>query len=295
MTSGLLFCFGLGYTGMAVARRFGAGGWRVAGTCRTAEKAARLSEAGIEAHVFTGNEAMAGAGEALAGTTHLLASIAPGEGGDPALVHHGADIEALAGTLERIVYLSTTAVYGDHGGAWIDEETALDPASARAWLRVEAERAWTALGDRIGIPVDILRLSGIYGPGRSQIGRLERGTAKRIVKPGQVFNRIHIDDIVQVVERVVAAGLVGAVYNVADDEPAPPQDAIVHAARLLGIEPPPAVAFEDADMTEMERSFYSEAKRVANDRIKQRLGVVLFYPTYREGLAAIARERRGGG
>jgi len=283
-----LFCFGLGFTGLAVARRLIAAGWSAAGTCRTAEKAAALVQEGIAAHVFTGDEAMADAEHALAGTTLMVGSIAPGRSGDPALAHHRDDIVAAAASLERIVYLSTTAVYGDHGGRLIDEDVPVAPGSERARRRVDAESAWRRLADQASVPLDILRLSGIYGAGRSQIENLRAGRARRIVKPGQVFNRIHVEDIARVVEALADAGLAGAVYNLADDEPAPPQDVVAYAARLIGVEPPPEKAFADADMSEMARSFYGECKRVSNARLKRRLGVKLAYPTYREGLAAIA-------
>lgn len=283
-----LFVFGLGYTGLAAARRMLGAGWQVAGTCRTEEKAARLRQDGVHAHVFPGDAPMADATGALAGTTHLLASIAPGADGDPALLHHSADIRAVGSGLKRIIYLSTTAVYGDQAGAWIDETTPVNPMSERAHRRVAAETAWQALAADLDVECDILRLSGIYGPGRSPFERLRAGTARRIVKPGQVFNRIHVDDIAQTVEALIGSDRPGAIYNLADNEPAPPQDVIEHAAGLIGLPVPPAVDFETADMSPMARSFYSESKRIDNRRIKDALGVQLAYPTYREGLAAIA-------
>jgi nucleoside-diphosphate-sugar epimerase len=288
VTDPRLFCFGLGFTGIAVARRLGRLGWTVAGTCRSKDKAARLAGEAIEAHVFTGEAPLSCAQEALAGTIHLLASIAPGEAGDPVLAHHARDLAALAGQLKRITYLSTIAVYGDRRGQWTDEEAPVNPGSERARRRVTAEEAWMSLAERLAVPLDILRLSGIYGPGRSAIDALKAGRARRIVKPGQVFNRIHVEDIAAVVERLCDTDLPGTVYNLADDEPAPPQDVVAFAAGLLGIAPPPEEPFETADMSAMARSFYGEPKRIANTRIRNRLGLALAYPTYREGLAAIA-------
>ena len=236
----------------------------------------------------TAQNARSAVGEALGRSHVVIGSIAPDEDGDPALKVHRADLESAGTHIKRLIYLSTTAVYGDQGGAWIDETAPLSPRSARARRRVAAEREWQALAEQIEVPLDILRLSGIYGPGRSAIENLRAGRARRIVKPGHVFNRIHVDDIVGVVAALVAADLVGAIYNLADDEPAPPQDVIAHAAELIGHAVPPQEDFASAEMSEMARSFYSESKRISNRRLKERLGLELRYPTYREGLAAIA-------
>jgi nucleoside-diphosphate-sugar epimerase len=284
-----VFVFGLGYTGRVIAHRLLAAGDAVAGTTRSAEKAAHLAGEGLETHIFTGDAPMDAAGlAALAAATHLVVSVQPGGGGDAVLAAHGKDIATADAPLRRIAYLSTTAVYGDHGGAWIDEETTVAPASARARARVAAEEAWRRLADARGIPLDIFRLSGIYGPGRNQILGLRAGKARRIVRPGQVFNRIHVDDIATTVLAAFERDLPGAVYNLADDEPAPPEEVVAHAAALAGIEPPPLEDFATAGMTPMARSFYSETRRIRNDRIKQRLGVSLRWPTYREGLAGLA-------
>ena len=218
--------------------------------------------------------------EALAGVTHVLSSIAPDEAGDPVLDRHGPDL----GEASWIGWLGTTAVYGDRQGGWVDEDTAIEPTLARADRRARAEAAWLASG----LPVHIFRLAGIYGPGRNAFVNLKDGTARRIVKPGQVFSRIHVEDIATVLEASIARPRPGAVYNVCDDEPAPPDQVVVtYAAELLGVEPPPAQPYETAELSPMARTFYRDNRRVRNDRIKDELGVRLAYPSYREGLAAL--------
>jgi len=292
-----LFVFGLGYSALAFARRAKARGWRVAGTTRSADKARALAEAhGIEMHVFDRGRPLEEAGRALAGTTHLLCSVPPDREGDAALAHHAGDIAAAAAGIRWAGYLSTTGVYGDRDGAWVDEKAGLHPTGPRGRARVEAEQAWLALG-RLGVPVHVFRLAGIYGPGRSAFDALRDGSARRIVKPGQVFSRIHVDDIARVLEASIGRPDPGAAYNVCDDEPAPPQDVVAFAAALLGVEPPPEVpyAVAAASMSEMARGFYADNKRVSNLAIRDRLGVRLEYPDYRAGLRAIlARERAGG-
>ena len=210
-------------------------------------------------------------------------SAAPGENGDPFLANY---VEVLrASQPEWVGYLSTTGVYGDHGGAWVDETAPLTPATKRGQMRVEAEAAWQATGLR----PHIFRLAGIYGPGRGPFSKVRAGTARRIIKPGQIFSRIHVDDIAQILAASIAQPNPGAVYNVCDNDPAPPEDVIAHAAELLGLPIPPAVDFETAEMTLMARSFYSESKRVRNNRIREELGVELFYPSYRDGLPALLK------
>ncbi|ESR25893.1 SDR family oxidoreductase [Lutibaculum baratangense] len=289
-----LFVFGLGYSATTLARRLLAGGWRVGGTVRSEEKAAALKDEGVEAVVFDGGrDGSAVAAEAMAGASHLLTSISPGEEGDPVLLTHRDAIAAQAETLRWIGYLSTIGVYGDAGGAWIDEETSPEPPNARTKRRVEAEAQWLALGRAIGVPTAVFRIAGIYGPGRNQLRQLKEGTAKRLVKPGQVFNRIHVDDIASAVAASMARPAQGRVYNLADDLPMPPQDVVTFAAGLLGVEPPPEVPFETAELSPMARSFYASSKRVSNRRIKEELGVELRYPTYREGLTALAAAGEG--
>ena len=222
---------------------------------------------------------------ALDAATHLLISAAPDDTGDPVLQDLGGEIAKRAGTFEWVGYLSTTGVYGDHDGDWVDEDTPLSPATKRGRARVQAEAAWQSIA---GLPLHVFRLAGIYGPGRGPFSKVRAGTARRIVKEGQVFSRTHVEDIAQVLAASIKRPNPGAAYNVCDDDPAPPQDVIAYAAEILGLPVPEAVAFEDADLTPMARSFYAESKKVRNDRIKDELGVNLRYPDYRAGLQALA-------
>ena len=298
-----LFCFGLGYTALALIDALGAdggdaGGWRVAGTCRGRDDAAALQGRGIEVFVFDGAKAMEDAPQTLEGATHILVSIPPTDEGDVVLGHHLRDIAALASAepaLRWLGYLSTTAVYGDRGGGWVDETSALSPSGARGRKRMDAEAGWLDLWRRDRVPVHIFRLAGIYGPGRSALDQARGGGTVRIRKPGQVFSRIHVADIAAVLMASMARPNGGAVYNVCDDTPAPSDEVLAFACELLGLAPPPIVAFADAELSEMARSFYADNKRVRNERIKSELGVTLRYPDYKQGLAALAaadRERR---
>lgn len=271
-----LLSIGHGYSAQALSRRLIPQGWRVIGTTRTAEKAARLAAMGVEPMIWPGDIA-----DAVRAATHVLTSVAPDAGGDPVVRAVGAQIAAAG--VQWVGYLSTTAVYGHHNGNWVDEATALTPSSARGAARVKAEGEWAALG----LPLHIFRLAGIYGPGRGPFEKVRDGTARRILKPGQVFSRIHVEDIAAVLEASLRRPNPGAVYNVCDDDPASPEDVLSLAATLLGLPEPPMVAYEDAEMTPMARSFYAENKRVRNDRIKADLGVRLQFPTYREGLAGL--------
>lgn len=282
-----LFCFGCGYSARVFAGRFVARGGSVAGTCRTEEKAADLRAAGIDAFIFAGGEPLPE--EVLKGTTHLLISTPPGEGGDPALAAHREILRKLVPAIEWAGYLSTTGVYGDRKGGWVSEETPLDPAVARSDRRAAAEAAWMAFARASGLPLHIFRLAGIYGPGRNQLKSVLEGTARRIVKEGQVFSRIHVEDIATVLEASIARPNPGATYNVCDDEAAPAPDVVAYAAQLLGKEPPPEVAFEEANLSPMAASFYLASRRVSNRRIHEELGVELAYPTYREGLKALLK------
>ncbi|MEL7301536.1 MAG: SDR family oxidoreductase [Pseudomonadota bacterium] len=269
-----LLSLGHGYSAQALAVRLLPQGWRIIGTTRDADKAARMEADGIEA-LLDPNDLSAEIAEA----THILASAAPGEAGDPFLRRHDLSRSAAS----WVGYLSTTGVYGDHGGDWVDEETALAPTTRRGQYRVDAEAAWAATG----LPLHIFRLAGIYGPSRGPFAKVRAGTARRIVKPGQVFSRIHVADIAQVLEASIARPRPGAIYNVCDDDPAPPEDVIAHAAELLGLPVPPAEDFATAEMTPMARSFYGESKRVRNRLLHEELGVTLLYPSYRDGLAAL--------
>ena len=282
----LLLSLGHGYTAAALAARLLPLGWRVVGTTRTAAHAAEIAATGVEPLMWGSD-----LGPVLAEATHVLSSVAPDAAGDAVLRTYGG---ALAAARAKWVgYLSTTAVYGDHGGAWVDEDTPLTPTPARGDARVAAEAGWQALGGQAGggqaggLPLHIFRLAGIYGPGRGPFEKVRDGTARRVLKPGQVFSRIHVADIAQAVAVSMLRPMPGAVWNLCDDDPAPPEDVLSHAAALLGLPEPPGIAYADAEMTPLARSFYAENKRVRNDRIKRDLGLALIYPSYREGLAAI--------
>ena len=274
-----LLVLGHGYTACALSARLLPDGWRIIGTTRSAEKAARLVAQGIEPLVWPGDTLA----PALAESTHLLCSIGADAGGDPVLQRHAVEIAAARG-LKWAGYLSTTGVYGDHQGGWVDETTPLTPSTQRGRWRVLAENQWRALP---GLPLHIFRLAGIYGPGRGPFEKVRDGTARLIVKPNQFMSRAHVDDIAAVLHASIGRPDPGAVYNVCDDEPTAPEVVLRHAARLLGLPDPPSVPFERAEMSALARSFYSESKKVRNGRIKSALGVRLAYPTYREGLAAL--------
>ncbi len=272
----VLLSLGHGYTARALARRLIPKGWRVIGTTRNAGQAAEIAAEGVEPLIWG-----ADAGPAIAAATHLLSSIAPDANGDPALRALGPRIAAHR--WDWVGYLSTTGVYGDHQGGWVDETTPLTPGTERGRQRVAAEAEWQALD----LPLHIFRLAGIYGPGRGPFEKVRDGTARLIIKPGQVFSRVHVEDIAQVLEASIRRPDPGTIYNVCDDDPAPPEDVLTHAAALLGLPMPPSIPYDVAEMTPMARSFYAESKRVRNERIKDQLGVKMIYPTYREGLAAL--------
>jgi nucleoside-diphosphate-sugar epimerase len=283
-----LLALGLGYSAQAALRRLMPAA--AVGTTRSAGKAAALASL-ADMRLFDGSrESAETLKPALTGVTHVLVSIAPAEGPD------GGDrvlpvlAEALAAeSPASIAYLSTVGVYGDHDGAWVDEESECRPHSARSVARVRAEREWLDFGARSGVPVAVLRLSGIYGPGRNAFVNLAEGSARRLVKPGQVFNRIHVEDIAAAVERVFATGATG-LFNITDDEPAPPQDVVAYAAGLMGVPPPPEQDFETADLSPMARSFYGENKRVANGKSKSVLGLAYAWPDYRTAFARMWAE-----
>ena len=281
-----LFVFGLGYTALQFVHLYGHRFTSVGGTVRSVQKAKALESAGIQACRFDGRDFDPAILQRLEQAEALLISAAPAEGRDPTLEQF-SEVIAQAPHLRWIGYLSTVGVYGDAGGAWVDEETPPNPATARARQRIAAEQRWLELGASAPFAVQIFRLAGIYGPGRNALAKVADGTAKRIVKPGQVFNRIHTEDIAQVLMASTEKPIQNAIYNVADDEPGPPQDVIAYAAELLGREPPPEVPFEEADQTPMARAFYEDNKRVRNTRIKTELGVRLRYPTFREGLRGL--------
>jgi nucleoside-diphosphate-sugar epimerase len=283
-----IFFFGMGYSSVATAGVLDRlrPGTAIAGTVRD-PGLGRPAEA-LRLHRFDGLVPGPTLGADLAKATHVTVSIAPDEAGDPVLRHHGDDIAAAPG-LQWLCYFSTVGVYGDFGGASVDETAETRPVNRRSQMRVTVEQQWRDFAAARGVPLLVLRLAGIYGPGRSQFDKLRDGTARRIVKPGQVFNRIHVEDIGRVTALAALARL-GGTFNLADDEPAPPQDVVAHAAGLLGVTPPAAVAFAEAEMTPMARSFYADNKRVSNAAIKRALGIDLIHPNYREGLAAILAE-----
>jgi nucleoside-diphosphate-sugar epimerase len=280
-----LICLGLGYCARHTVAEFGSRFSRVIGTSRSAEK---VNDPPVEMLDFDGVHPSSELRAAVAAAECLLISAAPGETGDPVLTALAHDIAA-APKLQSIVYLSSLGVYGDHGGAWIDETAKTIPPHARGAARIDAEQAWLALGRERGTPIAILRLAGIYGPEQNAFTRLRAGLAHRIDKPGHVFNRIHVADIAQAIDAAFTRRFDGVV-NVTDDEPAPGGDPITFAAKILGVEPPPLMPFEEAQRTlsPMALSFYAGCARVRNDRLKRELGIVLRYPTYREGLRALS-------
>lgn len=284
-----LLSFGHGYSAKALTELLLPQGWSVTGTTRATEKADAMRAAGVNAVVWPGNAL----GAQLASATHLLISAGPNDQGDPVLSQLRQEIAEAAPHLQWVGYLSTTGVYGDHQGGWVDEQTPLAPSTKRGQLRVEAEAAWQGLAAETGLPLHIFRLAGIYGPGRGPFEKVRNGTARRIIKQGQVFSRIHVEDIAQVLLASIKAPRAGAIYNLCDNDPAPPEDVIAHAANLLGMPVPPAVNFEEADMTPMARSFYAESKKVRNDLILTELGVELIYPDYQAGLEALLAHETG--
>lgn len=280
-----LLVLGVGYSAGFFARAGLARGWEVTGTVRSAEKASRLSREGIRTLVFDGFAVSSFLAKAIAEAEAVLVSVQPGENGDPVLDRLSKELTT-APNLRWIGYLSTIGVYGDHGGAWIDETTVPRP-SFRSQVRLGIERDWLALGERSAKAVQIFRLSGIYGPGRNPIVKLRQGKATRLVKPGQVFNRIHVDDIAGILMASLERPRQGAIYNITDDEPAPPQDVVSFAANLAGLAPPPETPFDPAKLSPMAASFYGENKRVSNALVKRELGYAFRYPSYREALPVL--------
>ena len=277
-----LISFGHGYSARALAKLLVPRGWAIYGTTRNPSKFNVLEDEGILPTLWPDGDL----DTAFETATHLLISAGPDGNGDPVLNKYKSEISQLAPNLEWAGYLSTTGVYGDHQGGWVDEETPLSPSTKRGQLRVEAENAWKSIAS---LPLHIFRLAGIYGPGRGPFEKVRQGSARRIIKENQVFSRIHVEDIAQVLAASIAQPNPGAVYNLCDDDPAPPQNVIGHAATLLGLPLPPEIPFDTAELSPMARSFYAESKRVSNARIKQELGIKLIYPNYREGLAALLR------
>jgi len=278
-----LLIFGYGYSSHAFVARYGDIFSTIHATTRSADKFAQMD--GVTPVLFTAAE------EALAQADIILVSAPPDAESDPVLRHYADAFETAPA--QRIIYLSTVGVYGDHQGAWVDEDTPCAPVAERSHARLSAEQAWSECAADMGAELDILRLSGIYGPQRNALANLREGTARRIIKPGQVFNRIHVADIADAIAACIARGQPGRIYNVTDDEPAPPQDVVEYAATLLGLAPPPERDFVTTEMTPMARSFYGENKRVSNKRIKSELGFEFAHPTYREGLQALLAQGEG--
>ena len=281
-----LLSFGHGYSARALSRILLPQDWRIIGTTRSEDKAPRLMNEGIEPRIWPG----ADMGPALNASTHLLISASPAEDGDPVLTELRDEIAQRASQFAWVGYLSTTGVYGDHQGDWVDENTPLTPATKRGIARVEAEAAWASIPN---LPLHIFRLAGIYGPGRGPFSKVRNGTARRIIKKGQIFSRTHVADIARVLAASINKPNPGAAYNVCDNDPAPPEDVIAYAAELLGLPVPPAVDYDTAEMTPMARSSYAESKKVRNDRIKDELGVELLYPDYKSGLKALLAQEIG--
>ena len=272
-----LLCFGFGFSARATAARLDKSQWKVSATSRSAEGLAGIEKQGFHGLPFDG------ALRISPDVTHLLVSAPPGEDGDPVLRLFRGQLVQLSKQLQWVGYLSTTGVYGDRGGDWVDEDSPLEPDTERGVRRLAAEREWLELP----LPVQLFRLAGIYGPGRNQLLSVLNGSARRIIKTGQIFSRIHVEDIAGVVAASIAKPHPGRAYNVCDDEPCPPQEVVEFAANLLGLPLPPEIPFEQANLSPMAKSFYADSKRVSNRRIKTELGYTLEYPTYREGLRAL--------
>jgi nucleoside-diphosphate-sugar epimerase len=274
-----LLCFGFGFSAKALSQQLEARDWKISATSRTVEGVARINEAGFTGFLFDPGLKLPG------DVTHLLVSAPPDGTGDPVLRLFTAQLEALR-HLAWAGYLSTTGVYGDKGGDWVDEETPLAPNTLRGERRMAAEQAWL----KLALPVHLFRLAGIYGPGRNQLLGVMNGTARRIIKQGQIFSRVHVEDIAGVLAASIARPSPKRAYNVCDDEPCPPEDVVAYAAKILGLPLPPEIPFSEAGLSPLARSFYADSKRVSNDRIKAELGYQLRYPNYRTGLAALKLE-----
>lgn len=288
-----LLILGAGFSGKAIGETFRPAGYTVSGTTRSEEKAESLRALGIEPVLYDGNDLSDALVAAMARATHVVQSIAPGRDGDPLFRAGSPALSALMPKLEWAGYLSTVGVYGDHKGAWVDEDTPLNPVSTRSIERVEAENHWLAFGQASGLPVAVLRLSGIYGPGRNALRNIKEGTARRLIKKDQVFNRIRVEDIGGAALFLAERSL-GGIWNITDDEPGPPQDVVAEAARLMGYPVPPDIPFETAELSPMARSFYGENKRVSNAKLRA-AGFGFRYPNYRVSLAELHSSGRWRG
>lgn len=279
-----LLCFGFGFSAQTFAAQLDKREWKISATSRDAEGIAAINAQGYHGFLFDSKLQIA------PDVTHLLISAPPDENGDPVLRLFQEQLQRLSKQLKWVGYLSTTGVYGDRGGDWVDEDSPLEPNTERGRRRLEAERSWLKLHSDYGLPVHLFRLAGIYGPGRNQLLTVLNGSAKRIIKPGQIFSRIHVDDIAGVLAASMAEPSPGRAYNVCDDEPCAPQEVVEYAANLLGLPVPPAISFEQAELSPMAKSFYADSKRVSNKRMKNELYNPLHYPNYRDGLRALSSQ-----
>lgn len=280
-----LFCFGYGYVAEALAEHLKLHGWKVSGTTTDPNKAINMAENGIKSYVFDQNMSLCDPYGALKDVTHILVSIPPANFGDVVLDMHEDDIEQLK-NIEWVGYLSSTSVYGNQDGGKVDETCMPAPTSQRGSLRLKSELQWEQFQKDTKMPLHIFRLAGIYGPGRSALDAVRAGNSRRIEKPGHAFNRIHLDDIVQVLTASINQPKKYEIYNLADDNPAPSHEVIAYACTILGMDVPPLIPFETVEMAPIVRSFYADNKRVKNDKIKQELNVELLHPDYRSGLNA---------
>ena len=284
--SNSLFCFGYGYTCDYLGHELMmTGNWSISGTTRDLERKEVLKQRGIKAHIFDYQSPLLNPSSTLENVTHILISTPPNDNGDPTYLIHDEDIAELK-NLKWIGYLSATSIYGDRQGGWVSEQNNPSPSSQRGSRRLKAERQWQELAEEHNLPLHIFRLSGIYGPGRSAIDSVRAGVARRIEKPGHAFNRIHVEDIVQTLITSMNNPMAGNIYNLSDDEAAPSHEVIAYACKLLGMKPPPVIPYEEADLAPITRSFYSDNKRIENDKIKEQLGIKLKYPNHRLGLQA---------
>ena len=280
-----LLCFGFGFSAQALAEILPIDQWTITGTSRSAQGCEKIRALGFDAVVFNDDTPLETS--ILDSASHVVVSAPPGKTGDPVLKLHGSQLAERAAHIKWLAYLSTTGVYGDRQGGWVDETSPLTPTTSRGSARLQAETGWLELCRDAGLAVHLFRLAGIYGPGRNQLQSLKSGKARRIVKQGQVFSRIHVADIAGILRASMERPNPGSAYNVCDDEAAPPQDVVAYAAGLLGIEPPPEIAFEDAQLSDMAKSFYADSKRVSNQKVKTELGYEFIYPTYHQGLKAL--------
>ncbi len=276
-----LLCFGFGFSARTLAAQLDPREWHVTGTSRTDAGVAKIMASGFQGIRFDQLS------DIPSSVTHIVTSVPPEPEGDPVLLRFHDQLARQAKQFSWVAYLSTTGVYGDHAGGWVDENTPLNPATERGHRRLRAERQWLHLHAEHQLPVHLFRLAGIYGPGRNQLEAMREGSARRIVKQGQIFSRIHVTDIAGILLASIARPNPGRAYNGADDEPAPPQEVVAYAANLLHMPLPPEEKFENVTLSPMARSFYAESKRVSNQRVKEELGYAFRYPTYREGLKAL--------